>query len=254
MTTRKQHLNSRGKTLGDALVLLDKQSGWHKAYDSEHILWPTYGNYGEIVFPAGIHTRKPTSIDGLPTIYDYLNELKLEYNLHIADTDYHSAADSTNNVTAAAATSQATADTLAIELKAKFNDHILGGGGGAHTHTVAAHTHSLHLNNADVVDGVTTRINAGTNLLGANTGADILIAGVASTAGAGGIVQVAAGVTGSGGGPGTGEFHTPYGDNINTILSLDSSNYSRLQTLTLELVLNYGRHLFIGALAMDEDI
>lgn len=57
---------------------------------------------------------------------------------------------------------------------------------------IAAHTHALHLNNADVADGATTRINAGTNLLGANTGSDIAIAGVVDTSGAGGIVQAAA--------------------------------------------------------------
>jgi hypothetical protein len=53
----------------------------------------------------------------------------------------------------------------------------------------STHTHNLHLNNADVVDGATTRVNAGADLLGANTGADLLITGVADTSGAGGIVQ-----------------------------------------------------------------
>jgi hypothetical protein len=57
----------------------------------------------------------------------------------------------------------------------------------------AIHTHALHLNNADVADGAGARVNAGTNLLGSNTGADIAIAGVVNTAGAGGIVQAAAG-------------------------------------------------------------
>ena len=55
----------------------------------------------------------------------------------------------------------------------------------------AVHTHALHLNHADVADGATTRVNAGTNLLGANTGADIAVAGVTGTGGAGGIVQAA---------------------------------------------------------------
>lgn len=58
----------------------------------------------------------------------------------------------------------------------------------------AIHTHALHLNNADVADGATTRVNAGTNLLGANTGSDIAVAGVAGTTGAGGIVQAAGAV------------------------------------------------------------
>ena len=60
----------------------------------------------------------------------------------------------------------------------------------------AVHTHALHLNHADVVDGATTRVNAGTNLLGANTGSDIAVAGVAATTGVGGIVQAAQGALG----------------------------------------------------------
>ena len=40
-----------------------------------------------------------------------------------------------------------------------------------------SHSHSLTLKNAAVADGATTRVNAGTNLLGANTGSDITVAG-----------------------------------------------------------------------------
>lgn len=40
-----------------------------------------------------------------------------------------------------------------------------------------AHSHALSLKNAAVADGATTRVNAGTNLLGANTGSDITVAG-----------------------------------------------------------------------------
>lgn len=57
----------------------------------------------------------------------------------------------------------------------------------------ATHTHSLFLNQADVVDGAGTRVNAATNLIGANSGSDISIAGVADTTGHGGVVNVAAG-------------------------------------------------------------
>lgn len=41
----------------------------------------------------------------------------------------------------------------------------------------SAHSHPLILKNAAVADGATTRVNAGTNLLGANTGADLTVAG-----------------------------------------------------------------------------
>lgn len=40
-----------------------------------------------------------------------------------------------------------------------------------------AHSHALLLKNAAVADGATTRVNAGTNLLGANTGGDLTVAG-----------------------------------------------------------------------------
>ena len=39
------------------------------------------------------------------------------------------------------------------------------------------HSHNLLLKDAAVADGATTRVNAGTNLLGANTGSDISVAG-----------------------------------------------------------------------------
>jgi hypothetical protein len=54
---------------------------------------------------------------------------------------------------------------------------------------IGVHTHSLHLNNADVADGAAARVNAGANLLGANTGADLLVEGVADTTGHGGVLQ-----------------------------------------------------------------
>jgi hypothetical protein len=52
------------------------------------------------------------------------------------------------------------------------------------------HTHTLNLKNAAVSDGATTRVNAGTNLLGANTGSDIAIAGAGAN---GGIANASAG-------------------------------------------------------------
>lgn len=55
---------------------------------------------------------------------------------------------------------------------------------------LATHTHSLLLKNAAVADGATTRVNAGTNLLGANTGSDITVAGGGAN---GGVVLASAG-------------------------------------------------------------
>lgn len=54
----------------------------------------------------------------------------------------------------------------------------------------ASHTHDLLLKNAAVADGVTTRVNAGSNLLGANTGSDITVTGGGAN---GGVVAKAPG-------------------------------------------------------------
>lgn len=55
---------------------------------------------------------------------------------------------------------------------------------------LANHTHNLTLKNAAVADGATTRVNAGTNLLGANTGSDLTVAGAGAN---GGIANASAG-------------------------------------------------------------
>lgn len=52
------------------------------------------------------------------------------------------------------------------------------------------HTHDLLLKNAAVADGATTRVNAGANLLGANTGGDLTITGAGAN---GGVVNASAG-------------------------------------------------------------
>lgn len=59
----------------------------------------------------------------------------------------------------------------------------------------ATHTHDLLLKDAAVADGATTRVNAGANLIGANTGSDITIAGGGANGGVvlGGAVAAAAG-------------------------------------------------------------
>lgn len=57
----------------------------------------------------------------------------------------------------------------------------------------ATHAHDLTLKNAAVADAAGTRVNAGTNLLGANTGGDLTVAG----AGANGGVQNKTAVAGT---------------------------------------------------------
>lgn len=58
---------------------------------------------------------------------------------------------------------------------------------------LTAHRHVLHLNQADVADGAGTRVNAATDLLGANSGADVEISGVADASGHGGIIDASGG-------------------------------------------------------------
>lgn len=55
--------------------------------------------------------------------------------------------------------------------------------------STATHTHDLLLKNAAVADGATTRVNAGANLLGANTGSDVTVTGGGAN---GGVVLAAA--------------------------------------------------------------
>ena len=58
---------------------------------------------------------------------------------------------------------------------------------------IAAHTHDLFLKNAAQADAANNRVNtAASNKLGANTGADVTVVGVADATGNGGIVQAAA--------------------------------------------------------------
>jgi hypothetical protein len=72
------------------------------------------------------------------------NDLKAQYNAHIADTDAHVAADATNPTAAADATDLATVITLANEAKGDLNAHIVltashrgaGGAGGVGGQTV----------------------------------------------------------------------------------------------------------------------
>lgn len=61
-----------------------------------------------------------------------------------------------------------------------------------------AHTHDLLLKNAAVADGATTRVNAGTNLLGAGTGSDITVAGAGANGGVKNSTAAAFGEIGTG--------------------------------------------------------
>lgn len=60
--------------------------------------------------------------------------------------------------------------------------------------SASAHTHDILLKNGTVVDGATTRVNAGADKLGANTGGDLTITGGGANGGvvAGGAISAAA--------------------------------------------------------------
>lgn len=69
----------------------------------------------------------PVAAD-LPTLITRLNALKALYNLHIARTDAHVAADATNVNATTAASDLATSIALANALKVSFNAHCAQAG------------------------------------------------------------------------------------------------------------------------------
>jgi len=238
--------------MGDILAVQELQVGWHLLDDQANMAF--FANLDpQYTLAAGQFHPYARVVDSLDAAIAFANELKRAYNVHLSQAGVHAANDSTNTVTSADATNLATANTLVTEIKDDFNLHIAGGGsGGAHTHSVPAHGHVLHLAEADVVDGATTRVNAATNLIGANSGADIEIAGVADDTGGGGIIDAAAAVSGSSGGGGGGAYHSPLADSVNTITVADATTLATLLALTAACVLHYRNHTFISALRMTE--
>lgn len=93
---------------------------------------------------------------------------------------------------------------------------------------LAAHRHTLFLNNAEVADSANSRVNAGTDLLGANTGSDISITGVADTSGHGGIVDVTAGTP-----AGTVSAPTFTGTAVSAAALVEVANATNLSTVTV---------------------
>lgn len=199
MPSRQSHLNSRAKGLGDILLAGEKQVGWHKANDLNNIPF-----YVTKTYPVYV-----SSMRNLTACLAYLNEMKRVYNLHIASTDAHQNADSTNDITSNDATSLATGYTLANELKLDFNAHIAAGVGGAHTHTFettveldgltvtnVAHTHTIeHTHDLSIgnngADAAGTRVNATTGVITTPDAAVILIPGLeVPSLTAGGVVGV----------------------------------------------------------------
>lgn len=94
----------------------------------------------------------------------------------------------------------------------QFSQVSVSGTIGALTFTGSAlgnHTHNLLLKNAAVSDGATTRVNAGSNLLGANTGSDITVTGAGAN---GGVVNASAGTP-------AGTINTPAFTNTSTVVA-----------------------------------
>ena len=99
----------------------------------------------------------------------------------------------------------------------QFSQISVSGTVGALTFTGSAlgnHTHNLLLKNAAVSDGATTRVNAGSNLLGANTGSDITVTGAGAN---GGVVNASAGTP-------AGTINTPAFTNTSTVVAAAPAN------------------------------
>ncbi len=106
-TTDRSSILKRNASLGGNLQVYT--CGWHKAADTST-------------------TIGATNASDQSTLETLLNEIKTDYNTHIASTTYHIAADSTNAVSSANASNLATALTLVNEIKADYNAHrILSG-------------------------------------------------------------------------------------------------------------------------------
>lgn len=67
----------------------------------------------------------PTTSSTLGALETFLNAVKADLNTHEGSTTYHYTADATNTVSSADADDQAKSDTLATEIKADLNAHIL---------------------------------------------------------------------------------------------------------------------------------
>ncbi len=70
----------------------------------------------------------------------FANNIKTEYNLHIADTGSHGSADGANAIIAANATSLSTLLTLCADIRAKFNAHIVYTTAAVHSSPDATNT------------------------------------------------------------------------------------------------------------------
>jgi len=81
-------------------------------------------NAHKVADPAPALT-KPSTASTLGDLQTFLNAVKADYNTHIGSTTYHGVADVTNGLASADATNQASADTLANEIKTDLNAHIL---------------------------------------------------------------------------------------------------------------------------------
>jgi len=77
----------------------------------------------DLIVPSLVVTDTGTA--NLAAVQVLLNAIKAAWNLHLANTDAHVAADATNVVATANATDQASSNALANALKTAFNAHIV---------------------------------------------------------------------------------------------------------------------------------
>jgi len=70
----------------------------------------------------------------------FANNVKTEYNAHVASTVFHGVADGTNNITTTNASDLPSLLTLCASIKTKFNSHIIDTAGGIHNSADATNT------------------------------------------------------------------------------------------------------------------
>ncbi|MCJ7527435.1 MAG: hypothetical protein MUO37_04890 [Methyloceanibacter sp.] len=105
------------------------------------------------------------------TLNTLLNEIKADYNAHIASTTFHSNADIVNVITSADSSSEATAVTLANEIKADYNAHRLQA-------TIHPYSDNRNETTSPNASGLATAITLANEIKADYNGHRVVVAGV----------------------------------------------------------------------------
>lgn len=114
----------------------------------------------KVIIPTPIHwlnRAEITTADAtdLTSAISLANEIKSDYNIHIASTSQHNVADTSNSVTSSNATDLTSAIILVNEIKSDFNNHRIATG----IHDTVDSYHQIEAANASDLSTLITLIN-----------------------------------------------------------------------------------------------